>query len=264
MGDVDQASPAPPTALASFGTILIFGGTSGIGESFTRRFHALGKKVIITGRRKGRLATLAQELPGVETYLLDNNDLTHLPTHIDHLLKKYPSIDTVWVNSGVSNVTDFTKLNSQTDNEAIMAEITVNLTAPIVIARHAVPFLLAAGRKSHFIVTGSGLGFLPVGRMSTYSATKAAVHSFMAGLRDSVSGTCLGVIELAVPHVRTDFSTGVPGGMELEDFTRQMFEILQTTASDELREVGLAFGKVAAEVWRKAFDLILAARGSKG
>jgi short-subunit dehydrogenase len=47
-------------------TILIIGATSGLGEGFTRRFHALGKKLIITGRRQDRLAALQKELPGLE------------------------------------------------------------------------------------------------------------------------------------------------------------------------------------------------------
>lgn len=52
---------------ASFETILMIGATSGIGEAFTKRFHALGKKVIATGRRQDRLDALKKELPGLET-----------------------------------------------------------------------------------------------------------------------------------------------------------------------------------------------------
>jgi uncharacterized oxidoreductase len=48
-------------------TILIIGGTSGIGEAFVRRFHADGKTVIATGRRADRLSALRTELSGLET-----------------------------------------------------------------------------------------------------------------------------------------------------------------------------------------------------
>lgn len=48
-------------------TILIIGATAGIGEAFTRRFHAMGKKVIGTGRNQEKLSSLANELPGLET-----------------------------------------------------------------------------------------------------------------------------------------------------------------------------------------------------
>ena len=48
-------------------TILIIGATSGLGEGYARRFHSMGKKVIITGRRADRLSALKKELPGLET-----------------------------------------------------------------------------------------------------------------------------------------------------------------------------------------------------
>lgn len=50
-----------------FDTILIIGGTSGLGEGIARRFHAQGKTVIVTGRRQDRLKTLENELPGLGT-----------------------------------------------------------------------------------------------------------------------------------------------------------------------------------------------------
>lgn len=51
----------------SFGTAVLVGATSGIGEELARQYHARGKKIIISGRRAGRLEKLKAELPGVET-----------------------------------------------------------------------------------------------------------------------------------------------------------------------------------------------------
>lgn len=48
-------------------TVLVVGGTTGIGEQLVRRFHALGKKVIVTGRNEAGLSALAKELNGLET-----------------------------------------------------------------------------------------------------------------------------------------------------------------------------------------------------
>ena len=114
------------------------------------------------------------------------------------------------------------------------------------------------------MVTGSGLGFLPVGMLPIYCSTKAAIHSFMVALRESVSGTNVNVIELAVSHVRTDFTKGMAGGMALEDFTDQMFGIFETHAAKDIKEAGVAFGKVGADTWRKAFVPMLEARSSCG
>lgn len=55
-----------PKMTSKMNTILIVGATSGIGEQFARRFHGLGKKVIVTGRRADRLSALENELSGIE------------------------------------------------------------------------------------------------------------------------------------------------------------------------------------------------------
>lgn len=100
--------------------------------------------------------------------------------------------------------------------------------------------------------------------LPTYCATKAGIHSFMVSLRESVSGSNVSVIELAVPHVQTGFTKGIPGGMALEDFTDRMFDTLAAKPAKEIKEAGLAFGKVGADAWRKAFGPMLEARGSCG
>lgn len=60
---------------AKINTILLIGGTGGIGEGFARRFHAQGKTVIITGRRTERLSALEKELPGLKTYQVCGDDI---------------------------------------------------------------------------------------------------------------------------------------------------------------------------------------------
>lgn len=55
-------------------TVLIIGGTSGIGEAFARRFHSLGKKVIVKGRNQEKLKTLSQDLSGLEAREVSCND----------------------------------------------------------------------------------------------------------------------------------------------------------------------------------------------
>lgn len=257
------------SAISTFQTVLIFGGTSGIGESFARRFHALGKKVIITGRREARLAALAKELPGLETYVLDNADISNLPSHANALIKKYPEIDTVWVNSGLAYAGNMRSLDGFSD-EKVVTELNTNLTAPIILSRYFIPHLLSLKSSAGtFLVTGSGLGFVPMGLMPVYCATKAAVHSFLVGLRESLKDTNVNVIEVVAPYVKTDFDKDFPMDhlatpLALDDYTNQTMAIFESTPAAELKEAGVGFGAMGASAWRQTFGPFLTGRGSSG
>lgn len=248
-------------------TILIFGGTGGIGESLARAFHKMGKKVIVTGRREDRLAALANELPGLETYAMDNSVLDSLPGHAKALLSRYPDIDTVWVNSGIQYQGHFKALDNFSD-EKIVNEINTNLTAPIILARYFVPHLLSLKREATFMITSSGIAFVPVGLFPVYTPTKAGVHAFLVGLRQTLRDTNVNVIEIVPPYVRTDLDAAnrldkVFTPMELDDFTAKTLEVLKKPAN-EIKEAAVGSAAVSVQAWRQAFDPILEARKLSG
>lgn len=250
---------------SSMSTVLIIGATSGIGESFARTFHKMGKQVIITGRREDRLSQLAQELPGLSTYAMDNSDLAAIPGHIQTILSSHPRIDTVWVNSGIGNPGNFKSLDAFSD-EKIIAEINVNLAAPIIFARYFIPHLLALQRPGNFMATSSGMAFVPNGMVPVYSASKAGLHSFLVCLRQSLKDANVSVIEVAPPAVRTHVVPGRPSNpnsMELDDFTRQTLETLNQPASTT-KESAVGSAATRVEAWRKAFDPFLLAMGRSG
>lgn len=234
-----------------------------IGESFARAFHKMGKKVIITGRREDRLATLAKEAPGLDTYRMDNSDLAALPKHVETILSKWPSIDTVWVNSGIQLQGNFKSLDNFSD-EKIIKEINVNLTAPIILARHFIPHLLSLNREANFLITSSGIAFVPVGMFPVYSPTKAGVHSFLVGLRQTLKDTNVNVIEIVPPYVRTDLDVAnrlwhVFSPMELDDYTNETLKVLEKPAK-EIKEAPAGPAVKSVQAWRDAFDPILTAR----
>jgi uncharacterized oxidoreductase len=166
---------------ASMKNILVLGGTSGIGEEFVQRFHQMGKKVIVTGRRANKLEEMEQYLPGLSTYVMDMTNFSALPKDVETLFSKYPDIDTVWVNGGIQMVSDIKDASSTTD-ERIQEEVTINVTAPMILGRHVIPRLVKQSNETNFMITGSGLGFIPVGSLfPIYCPTKAAVHYYCVG-----------------------------------------------------------------------------------
>ncbi len=227
----------------------------------------MGMKVIVTGRREAKLAELAKELPGLETYTMDNADVPSLPGHVKTILSKHPDIDTVWVNSGIQYQGNLTSLDKFSD-EKIINELTVNLTAPIILARHFIPHLLSLKREGTFMITSSGLAYVPSALFPVYCPTKAGVHSFLVGLRESLADTNVNVIEITPPYVRTNLDDEnrldkVLTPMELDDYTEQTLEVLKKPTK-EIKEAGVGFGALAAGKWRDAFGPLLQGRNSTG
>jgi uncharacterized oxidoreductase len=166
---------------AAMKTILVIGGTGGIGEAFARRWHMQGKKIILTGRREERLKQIQNDLPGCEILVMDNSDLASLPQKVNEITSKFPALDTVWVNSGIQKTYQvgqqlpFLALQDQvfmlmilqiddastSSDKAIADEITTNVTAPMILGRLFMPHLINVGGT--FMITSSGLAFVPMG-----------------------------------------------------------------------------------------------------
>lgn len=111
------------------------------------------------------------------------------------------------------------------------------------------------------MATSSGMAFVPNGMIPVYSTSKAALHSFLVCLRQSLKYTNVSVIEVVPPAVRTHLKMHDP--MELNDFTQQTLETLEQPVS-EIKES--AVGSVArrVEARRKAIDPFLLAMRSTG
>jgi uncharacterized oxidoreductase len=245
---------------ASMNIILIIGGTTGIGLACAKRFHSMGKKVIITGRPNAeRLASIEKSVPGVSTYGMDVTDLDSLPGHVEQLFKQFPNIDTVWINAGIQQLSSIANLNSTTDAKYI-SEITINITAPFILTRHIIPRLLALkdqGKEGNLMITGSGLGFVPNGKtFPVYCATKAAVHTYLVGIRQALKDTNVNIIEPVPPYVEgtelgpehKEMLRNVKG-MALDEYVDETFQILDSTPAKELKEVAAGSGRERAEAW---------------
>ncbi|OAG07891.1 NAD(P)-binding protein [Paraphaeosphaeria sporulosa] len=259
-------------------TILIIGGTTGIGEQLVRRFHALDKKVIVTGRNQASLTSLAQALNGLETRQFDITDFSNLQSHVAGILKDFPSLDTVLINAGIQKSFSFFDPSSIAAGE-IEREIAANLTAPTLLVQAFAPHLLSLASKgtpATLFVTSSTLGLLPMGLWANYSATKAGVHALALSLRQQIAFASeeakknFNVVEIVPPYVDTGLdkehreATLAAMGerafppMPLQEYIDQFFNALDEIELDGSlkKEIGVGTGAMAVQTWRESLGKV--------
>ena len=185
-------------------TILITGGTSGIGLELARQLLARGNTVVVTGRDPKRLAAARAELPGLDAIESDVSDPAAIHRLHADVLARFPSLDVLVNNAGIMRNLDVRRPRELTD---VTREIDINLSGPIRMIQQFLPHLRS--RPGAAIVNvSSGLAFIPFSISPVYSATKAAMHSFTQSLRAQLEGTGVTVIELAPPGVETPLFRG--------------------------------------------------------
>jgi uncharacterized oxidoreductase len=207
-------------------TILITGGGSGIGAALAQRFHDLGNTVVIAGRRLESLEAAIGDRPNIHALPLDIEDPAAITAFTETLFSRFPDINVLINNAGIMRFEALDRSRDLTDAEAT---ITTNLLGPIRLVNALVEHL--AGRPNAAIVNvSSGLAFVPLVATPTYSATKAAIHSYTQSLRDALSGK-VEVIELAPPAVQTELTPGQStreGYLPLEDFIDEVMSLFAT------------------------------------
>lgn len=184
-------------------TILITGGGSGIGRELALRFHALGNGVIVVGRRKEALEETIAGRDRMYAMTLDVQNSEALATFARRVVAEYPGFNVLINNAGIMRREDLTRSRDLADAEET---IVTNLLAPIRLANALIDHL-AAQPDAAIVNVSSGLAFVPLSATPTYSATKAAIHSYTVSLRKQLEGK-VEVIELAPPGVQTELTPG--------------------------------------------------------
>lgn len=200
-------------------TVLIVGGTSGIGLGLARRLAAAGSDVIVGGRTTGTVDHL-------KTITIDVSDPDSIRRARDEVLTKHSDLDLLVTMSGVMLVEDLRDPAHLTDAETT---ISVNLLGTIRVIDAFTPHLLRQGRSDIITVT-SGIAFLPFPLMPTYAASKAGVHAYTESLRAQLAGTGVEVTELVPPAVATAGQAKAnPAAQPLEGFLDEVIELITAT-----------------------------------
>lgn len=207
-------------------TILITGGGSGIGLALAEEFSRLGNKVIVAARSARKLELVAKK--GLEQLPVNMSARESIESLARTVVTRFPALNVVIHNAGIMK-----NENLLTTNTADIAVETIatNLTGPILLTAALLPHLLTKADAAIMTVS-SGLGFVPLAMTPTYSATKAAIHSYTESLRYQLQGTPVAVIELVPPYVQTELMGSRqlhdPAAMPLSEYLSEVMDILRT------------------------------------
>jgi uncharacterized oxidoreductase len=187
-------------------TILITGGSAGIGLAFALKFLELGNRVIITGRRQAVLDDIKAKHPALYTIQSDAADPAQISILAQTIKRDFPELDVLVNNAGISRYKNLSVPAS--DLTDLMTEVNVNVGSVIRMTSAMVDILKI--NKGTLINVSSALAFVPLPCLPIYCATKAAIHSYTQSLRFQLEDSGVEVIELMPPAVRTEMTADLP------------------------------------------------------
>ena len=213
-------------------TILITGGSAGIGLAMAKEFVSLGNTVIITGRNADKLDAARKETPALEIIRSDASDPGAVQALAAEVAERFPAMNVLVNNAGVMIPRNHT--GPTDDLVALTAELDVNLAGPIRLVSMLIDRLKA--NRGTIINVSSGLAFVPLQLSPIYCATKAALHSYTISLRQQLKDQGVEVIELMPPAVRTELTADMPDDGD--------FKVLTTAQLMEETLRGLRAGRI--------------------
>src|SRR6201993_90199 len=208
-------------------TILITGGSAGIGLAFALKFLELGNEVIVTGRRQAVLDQVKAKYPKLHMIQSDVADPAQIAALAARVKSDFPKLDVLMNNAGIMLYENLTA--PAAEFAGLMAEMNVNVGGVISTTSAFIDILRA--NKGTVINTSSALAFVPAPAAPISSATKAAIHSYTQSLRFQLEETGVEVIELMPPAVKTDMTTELAEGggtvISTDELVTQSFALLK-------------------------------------
>ncbi|UBM59246.1 SDR family NAD(P)-dependent oxidoreductase [Marinilongibacter aquaticus] len=181
-------------------TILITGGSSGIGLELAKKLMDLQNKVIITGRDEEKLKEAQRALPGLEIFQSDVSQLAAIEALYKAVIAAFPNLNILINNAGIMRNLDLQDAENTPEN--INREIEINLSGPIRMTQQFLPHLKKQAEAA-IVNVSSGLAYVSFSPSPVYSATKAGLHSYSQALRMQLQNTQIKVFEIAPPATST-------------------------------------------------------------
>ncbi|QDE39652.1 SDR family NAD(P)-dependent oxidoreductase [Luteibacter pinisoli] len=218
-------------------TIFITGGGSGIGRGLAEALHRQGNQVIIGGRRRERLEGVLAANPGMAAVEIDVSNPADIERVAARLIADYPALNVLINNAGIM---ELDHAAGRQDDAQMVSTITTNLMGPLRLTSALVDHLKTQPGAT-IIYNSSVLAFVPLAFTAVYSATKAALHSYVLSQRFLLADEGVRVLEIAPPWVRTELMNSQEAelAMPVDDFIAQTMAVLNSGADEVLVEGAL-------------------------
>lgn len=213
-------------------TVLITGGSSGLGLEMARQMLSEGAEVIICGRSKVKLDDAKNKLPKVHTVPCDitlAEDRERLKALIS---KDFSNLNLLVNNAGIARRYLFTETGDLT--QRLTEEWQTNYFAPVLLSQIFLPLLIK--NRGTIVNVSSGLAYLPLIIEPNYCATKAALHSMTQSMRIQCKKVGVKVIEIFYPEVDTPLNEGhaTKNALKPEEAVREALALLNL-GKEEIR-----------------------------
>ena len=184
-------------------TILLTGGTSGIGFELLRQFYKLDNKIIVTSSNEKNLANVKNQFPNITTIVCNLADGFSVRQLIDKCVSEHKDINVLINNAGIQY--NYIWTEEKDGYNKISTEIIVNFTSAMQLI-YGLLNLLVTKQSSAIVNISSGLALEPKRSAPIYCATKSAIHTATKALRYQLETSSVKVFEVIAPPVSTSMS----------------------------------------------------------
>lgn len=206
-------------------TVLVTGGSAGIGLEIAKLLASQDNRVIITGRNEERLARAAALSGNIVPFRADVTNVADVEALRAEVERRYPELNILVNNAGYAEAYELS--GGAPAGESAAREMETNYLSVIRITDALLPIL--TGKPEAAIVNVSSVAaFFPVKILPTYSASKAALHVYTELLRQGLDGR-VEVYELIPPLVNTGFSKAIGGekGIPASDLAAELLQAFE-------------------------------------
>ncbi len=166
-------------------TVIVTGGTAGVGAAVARRFASAGANLVLVARNKKNLDVMADELRSTTRVLTAAMDVCDADACLNLFKKAEYEFETIHYLINNAGFHARGPVMRQTP-EDLARMVDVNLKAPILLSRAAIPYIEKAGGGA-IVNVASLAGRTPLANAATYSATKFALRAFTFALAEEVA-----------------------------------------------------------------------------